>query len=53
MAEFNPPPVPVRFVMDEVAAEQVCLPANQFSPLSTIPSLQSYLNAVANRTVSL
>ena len=32
MAEFDPPPVPVRFVMDEVAAGQVCLPANQFSP---------------------
>jgi len=53
MAEFDPPPVPARFAMDQVAAGQVCLPANQFSPVSTIPSLQSYLNAVTNSTVSL
>ena len=47
MAEFDPPPVPVRFVMDEVAAGQVRL------PVSTILSLQSYINTVANSTVSL
>jgi len=53
MAEFDPPPVPVIFIMGEVAAGQVCLPASQFSPVSTIPSQQSQLNAVANNTVSL
>jgi len=39
--------------MGEVAVGQVCLPANQFSPVSTIPPLQSQLSAVANSTVSL